>query len=103
MPHRVSGFLDILIILFVFGILVPIGKALVTKEQETAALVIGRAIINAVFTMSSGLVLLYDPAAHPLGILALGALLSSVGMAGAERWAKWYLHRKLGPGKEQAE
>ena len=101
MPHRVSGFLDILIVLFVFGVLVPIGKALVTKERETTALVIGRAILNAVFTMSAGLVLLYDPSAHTLGILALGALLSSVGMASAERWAKWYLTKKFG--KEQTE
>ena len=96
MPHRVSGFLDILIVLFVVGVLVPIGKALVTKEKETAALVVGRAILNAVFTMSAGLVLLYDPSAHTLGILALGALLSSVGMAGAERWAKWYITKKFG-------
>ena len=103
MPHKVSGFLDILIILFVFGAVVPVGKALVTRNKETAVLVIGRAILNAVFTLSAGLVLLYDANAHPLGILALGALLSSIGMEGAERWAKWYLHRKLGPGKEQTE
>lgn len=96
MTQRITAFLDILLMLLALGALVPFGHALITTKREPVAAVIGHVILNCVFTMSAGLILVWQPDAHPVTILGAGALLSSLGIAGMSKWAKLYLTKRFG-------
>ena len=96
MTQRVTAFFDILCTLLALGALVPVGHALCTVKREPIGALIGHVILNCVFTMSAGLILIWQPDANPVVILGAGALLSSLGIAGVSRWARLYLTKKLG-------
>lgn len=93
MPDRALGLLDQFFLLIAIGAAVPIGRGLMDNNVRWR-IICGRVILNVVFTLSAGSVVVWVPGVPVFGVLGVAAALSSLGMSGLEKWAKRYLEMR---------
>lgn len=67
------------------GALIAVAKLLVSSDQITFRVVIGRAILGAATSTMAGLVLLQVPNIPPLALIAIGSALGIVGSQYVEK------------------
>lgn len=67
------------ILLFIIGVLIAIGKILVSENTYSYKAIIGKAILTGMSSLMAGLILLTFTSASPLVILGFGAFLGSLG------------------------
>lgn len=67
------------ILLFIIGVLIAIGKVLVSENTYSYKAIIGKAILTGMSSLMAGLILLTFTSASPLVILGFGAFLGSLG------------------------
>lgn len=65
--------------LIVMGALIGIAKLLVSSEQLTFRVIVGRALLGSATSMVAGIVLLQIPNLDPLALLGIGSALGIVG------------------------
>ncbi|KVD35416.1 holin [Burkholderia ubonensis] len=65
--------------LSIMGALIGIAKLLVSSEQLTFRVIIGRALLGSATSMVAGVVLLQIPELPPLALLGIGSALGIVG------------------------
>jgi hypothetical protein len=71
--------------LAIMGALIGVAKLLVSSEELTFRVIIGRAILGSATSMLAGAVLLQIPNINPLALLAIGSGLGIVGQQYIER------------------
>lgn len=96
MPDRVLSMFEQILLLIAIGAAVPIGRGLMDTNRIGWRVIAGRVIINVVFTLSAGAVLVWVPGVPQCGLLGVAAVLSSLGQSGIERWAQRYRDRMKG-------
>lgn len=96
MPDRVLSLFEQILLLVALGAAVPIGRGLMDSNRVHWRVISGRVIVNVVFTLSAGAVLVWVPGVPLFGLLGVAAVLSSLGQSGIERWAKRYLDSRKG-------
>ncbi|WP_297575929.1 hypothetical protein [uncultured Deefgea sp.] len=84
MQEHEKTFISVLVL----GALIAIGKLLVSSEELTVRLCLGRAILGAATTSIAGLALIQIPNLHPIALLAIGSALGIVGAQFVELWLK---------------
>lgn len=67
------------------GALIAVAKLLVSSEQITFRVVVGRAILGAATSTMAGLVLIQVPNIPPLALIAIGSALGIVGSQYVEK------------------
>lgn len=67
------------ILLFIIGVLIAIGKILVSENTYSYKAIIGKAILTGMSSLMAGIILLTFTSASPLVILGFGAFLGSLG------------------------
>ncbi|MDF0500878.1 holin [Burkholderia cenocepacia] len=65
--------------LIVMGALIGIAKLLVSSEQLTFRVIVGRALLGSATSMVAGIALLQIPNLDPLALLGIGSALGIVG------------------------
>lgn len=65
--------------LIVMGALIGIAKLLVSSEQLTFRVIVGRALLGSATSMVAGIVLLQIPNLDPLALLGIGSAFGIVG------------------------
>ncbi|HDR9033736.1 holin [Burkholderia vietnamiensis] len=65
--------------LIVMGALIGIAKLLVSSEQLTFRVIVGRALMGSATSMVAGIALLQIPNLDPLALLGIGSALGIVG------------------------
>jgi hypothetical protein len=65
--------------LIVMGALIGVAKLLVSGEQLTFRVIVGRALLGSATSMIAGIVLLQIPDLDPLALLGIGSALGIVG------------------------
>lgn len=70
-----------LVMLGVIGVMIAMGKLLVSEEHLTFRLILGRAILGAATSMIAGVGLIQFPDLNPLALYGLG---SGLGIVGAQ-------------------
>ena len=76
------------ILLFIIGVLIAIGKVLVSEQPYTYKAIIGKAILNGATSLMAGLLLLSFTSASPLVILGFGAFLGTLGTEATIKFLK---------------
>ena len=67
------------LVLLVMGAFMGLGKLLVSNEELTWRLMIGRSILGAFTSMIAGVALMQFPDLPPLALLGIGSVLGMVG------------------------
>lgn len=75
MQEHEKTFLDLIIM----GALIGIAKLLVSSEQLTFRVIVGRALLGSATSMVAGIALLQIPNLDPLALLGIGSALGIVG------------------------
>lgn len=96
MLEKVDTLFEQILLLIAIGAAVPLGRGLIDPGRPSWRVITGRVILNAVFTLSAGALLVWIPGVPLFGLLGLAAILSSLGQTGAERWARRYLDSRRG-------
>ncbi|KVL84190.1 holin [Burkholderia stagnalis] len=65
--------------LIIMGALIGVAKLLVSSEQLTFRVIVGRALLGSATSMVAGVVLLQIPELPPLALLGIGSALGIVG------------------------
>ncbi|MBR8161965.1 phage holin family protein [Burkholderia vietnamiensis] len=65
--------------LIIMGALIGIAKLLVSSEQLTFRVIVGRALLGSATSMVAGIALLQIPNLDPLALLGIGSALGIVG------------------------
>ena len=96
MLEKMDTLFEQILMLIAIGAAVPIGRGLIDQGKPSWRVIAGRVIVNAVFTLSAGGLLVWIPGVPLFGLLGLAAGLSSLGQSGVERWARRYLDSRRG-------
>ena len=81
MQDYVKSFLG----LALMGAFIGVAKLLVSSEELTFRVIVGRAILGSATSIVAGLVLIQFPSIHPLALLAAGSGLGIVGQQYMEK------------------
>lgn len=65
--------------LIIMGALIGVAKLLVSSEELTFRLIVGRAVLGSATTMVAGVVLVQIPNLDPIALLGIGSALGIVG------------------------
>ena len=103
MPHKTLSFWEFIIAAVLIGAAWPIGAALSSQQIEPFKYVLGRAILQIVFTMSAGLIYLFYPNPDSIVVLAVAAALNVVGMESTRRLGIAYIRAKRGVKREETQ
>lgn len=76
------------ILLCIIGILIAIGKILVSDQPYNYKTIIGKAILNGATSLMAGMLLLTFTSVSPLVILGFGAFLGTLGTEASIAWIK---------------
>lgn len=71
--------------LAIMGALIGVAKLLVSSEELTFRVIVGRAILGSATSVLAGVVMLQIPNIHPLALLSIGSGLGIVGQQYLER------------------
>lgn len=93
--HETKESLSILGLLIITGAAWGLGKLLVSDEQLTARLIIGRVLLGSCTSTVAGIGLIWIPDMHPLALLAVGSALGIAGATAVEAWLKKYMSSQL--------
>jgi hypothetical protein len=74
--------------LAIMGAFIGVAKLLVSSEEITFRVMLGRAILGSATSMMAGVVLLQFPQMAPLPLLAVGSGLGIMGQQYIERWLR---------------
>ncbi|QBC44473.1 holin [Iodobacter fluviatilis] len=77
-----------LVWLLLLGAAIGLGKLLVSQEELTVRLVIGRSILGSATTAVAGALLIQIPDLPPLALMAVGCALGITGAQFLEMWLK---------------
>lgn len=83
-----------LAMLAIMGVMIALGKLLVSDEQLTFRLILGRAILGAATSMIAGVGLIQFPNLNPLALYGIGCGLGIVGAQYIEVWFKRKFRQK---------
>lgn len=83
-----------LAMLAIMGVMIALGKLLVSDEQLTFRLILGRAILGAATSMIAGVGLIQFPTLNPLALYGIGCGLGIVGAQYIEVWFKRKFRQK---------
>ena len=75
-------------LLFIIGLLIAIGKILVSDQPYNYKTIIGKAILNGATSLMAGMLLLTFTSASPLVILGFGAFLGTLGTEATIKFLK---------------
>lgn len=84
MQDHERSFLTLLLV----GAAIGIGKLLVSDEQITTRLIVGRALLGSAASLMAGIALLQVPDISPLALLGIGSALGIVGAQYLEAFLK---------------
>ncbi len=96
MPHKTLTFWEFIIAAVLIGAAWPIGQALASERTEEIKYVVGRVILQIIFTMSAGLIYFFNNEPHPMAVLAIACVLNVVGMETARLLGIAYVKTKHG-------
>lgn len=88
MIGKIAGFIDHIANAALFslvGITIGVGQLLVSREELTVRLVVGRALVTGGLGMAAGAVLVWVPELTLIGQIGIAAALASLGTSGLER------------------
>lgn len=77
-----------LLLLIVIGASIGFAKLLVSGEELTWRLMIGRTILGAATSTIAGAIILQIPDINPLGLIAIASALGIMGSTFIENWLK---------------
>ena len=79
----------------VIGVVTGLGQLMVSKEELTWRIIVGRCLSTAGISVAAGVILLAFPTISPLAQIGVAAALASLGTSGLER----LIQRVLGIGR----
>ncbi|HDR9062182.1 TPA: phage holin family protein [Burkholderia vietnamiensis] len=82
--------------LIIMGALIGIAKLLVSSEQITFRVIVGRALLGSATSMVAGVALLQIPNLDPLALLGIGSALGIVGSQYIEILLRRKAHAVIG-------
>lgn len=85
------NWLEVILGMSLTGLLIGLGQALASEERLTKRIIIGRALSSMGLALVAGLILVHIPEAPLPVIIALAALIASLGTSGLEKLVQKYL------------
>ena len=85
------NWLEVILGMSLTGLMIGLGQALASEERLTKRIIIGRALSSMGLALVAGLILVHIPDAPLPVIIALAALIASLGTSGLEKIVQKYL------------
>ncbi|QZA80176.1 phage holin family protein [Deefgea piscis] len=93
MQEELKSFWETLALLFVVGAIVPIARALASAAPDNWRMVLGRAVLNGILSVSALVVLLwFSPPS--LALVGVACALGTLGQSGVEHWARLFIEKR---------
>ncbi|BAK76782.1 hypothetical protein NH8B_1967 [Pseudogulbenkiania sp. NH8B] len=98
MPEKALSLLDALLIALGLGLTVPVARGLLQVPLPRWQVLLGRALLNGIFTVTPFSALVWWPDANPYALVGASGFCARLGWDGFNSWAERYLEKRYGKG-----